>query len=231
MFFLKLALSVSISCLTLGMTTREVTGQERSNHGRLFPPEELGALEGPDRDAWQEPERIMDSLGITSGTMVADVGAGGGWFTIKLASRVGPEGLVYAEDIQREMIESINRRVNRANLSNVETIIGTSNNPKIPTPVDAVLMVDVYGEVEDPVTLLRNVIPQLKKGGRIGIIEHRLDGGGPGPPIQDRVAPETIINTAEAVGLQLVTRDDSFRYQYLLIFIEDSNENISRVDR
>lgn len=231
MFFLKLALSVSISCLTLGMTTREVTGQERSNHGRLFPPEELGALEGPDRDAWQEPERIMDSLGITSGTMVADVGAGGGWFTIKLASRVGPEGLVYAEDIQREMIESINRRVNRANLSNVETIIGTSNNPKIPTPVDAVLMVDVYGEVEDPVTLLRNVIPQLKKGGRIGIIEHRLDGGGPGPPIQDRVAPETIINTAEAVGLQLVTHDDSFRYQYLLIFIEDSNENISRVDR
>ena len=231
MFFLKFALSVSISCLTLGMTTREVTGQERGNHGRLFPPEELGALEGPDRDAWQEPERIMDSLGITSGTMVADVGAGGGWFTIKLASRVGSEGLVYAEDIQREMIESINRRVNRANLSNVETIIGTSNNPKIPTPVDAVLMVDVYGEVEDPVTLLRNVIPQLKKGGRIGIIEHRLDGGGPGPPIQDRVAPETIINTAEAVGLQLVTHDDSFRYQYLLIFVEDSNENISRVDR
>ena len=231
MFFLKLALSVSISCLTLGMTTREVTGQERSNHGRLFPPEELGALEGPDRDAWQEPERIMDSLGITSGTMVADVGAGGGWFTIKLASRVGPEGLVYAEDIQREMIESINRRVNRANLSNVETIIGTSNNPKIPTPVDAVLMVDVYGEVEDPVTLLRNVIPQLKKGGRIGIIEHRLDGGGPGPPIQDRVAPETIIAAAEAVGLQLVRHDDSFRYQYLLIFVENNNKDISMVER
>ena len=150
MFFLKLALSVSISCLTLGMTTREVTGQERSNHGRLFPPEELGALEGPDRDAWQEPERIMDSLGITSGTMVADVGAGGGWFTIKLASRVGPEGLVYAEDIQREMIESINRRVNRANLSNVETIIGTSNNPKIPTPVDAVLMAVSYTHLTLP---------------------------------------------------------------------------------
>ena len=213
------------------MATSQLNGQDRRNHGRLFPPEELGALEGPDRDAWQEPERVMDSLGITSGTIVADIGAGGGWFTIKLANRVGPTGLVYAEDIQREMIESINRRVNRTNLSNVETIIGTSNNPKIPTPVDAVLMVDVYGEVEDPMALLRNVIPQLKKGGRIGIVEHRLDGGGPGPPLQDRVAPETIITTAEAVGLQLLTHDESFRYQYLLVFVENSSKKNSGTER
>ena len=226
---MKVLLSVSVSCLILSMTIREVNVQERGNHGRLFPPEELGALEGPDRDAWQDPERIMDALGITSGTTVADVGAGGGWFTIKLANRVGPKGLVYAEDIQREMIESINRRVNRTNLSNVKTIIGTSNNPQIPTPVDAVLMVDVYGEVEDPVTLLRNVIAQLKKGGRIGIIEHRLNGGGPGPPLQDRVAPETIIRAAEAVNLELVTHDDSFRYQYLLIFVENGSNNNSRI--
>ena len=213
------------------MATSQLNGQDRRNHGRLFPPEELGALEGPDRDAWQEPERVMDSLGVTSGTIVADIGAGGGWFTIKLANRVGPTGLVYAEDIQREMIESINRRVNRTNLSNVETIIGTSNNPKIPTPVDAVLMVDVYGEVEDPMALLRNVIPQLKKGGRIGIVEHRLDGGGPGPPLQDRVAPETIITTAEAVGLQLLTHDESFRYQYLLVFVENSSKKNSGTER
>ena len=73
--------------------------------------------------------------------------------------------------------------------------------------------------------LLRNVIPQLKKGGRIGIVEHRLDGGGPGPPLQDRVAPETIITTAEAVGLQLLTHDESFRYQYLLVFVENSSKN------
>jgi len=226
---MKVLLSVAVSCLILSIAIREVNVQERGNHGRLFPPEELGALEGPDRDAWQEPERVMDALGITSGTTVADVGAGGGWFTIKLANRVGPKGLVYAEDIQREMIESINRRVNRTNLSNVKTIIGTSNNPQIPTPVDAVLMVDVYGEVEDPVTLLRNVIGQLKKGGRIGIIEHRLNGGGPGPPLENRVTPETIIRAAEAVNLELVTHDDSFRYQYLLIFVENGGNNNSRI--
>tara|TARA_B100000029_G_C17551490_1_gene950270 strand:- start:658 stop:1353 length:696 start_codon:yes stop_codon:yes gene_type:complete len=231
MYSMNIVLSVAVSCLILNLTIREVNGQQRSDHGRLFPPEELGALEGPDRDAWQDPERIMDLLGITSGTTVADVGAGGGWFTIKLANRVGPKGLVYAEDIQREMIESINRRVNRTNLSNVETIIGTFNNPKIPKPVDAVLMVDVYGEVEDPATLLRNVIPQLKKEGRIGIVEHRLNGGGPGPPLQDRVDPETIIKAAKAAGLELVTHDDSFRYQYLLIFVQSSNNNDFRIDK
>ena len=153
--------------------------QVRPSHGRLFPPEDLGVLEGPDRDAWQEPELIMDALGIFDGAVVADVGAGGGWFTVRLAQRVGPNGLVYAEDIQPQMIESINRRVRRAGLTNVQAIIGTPSNPMLPGPIDALLMVEVYSQIEDPVTLLRNVMPRLKPGGRVGIVEYRLDGGGP----------------------------------------------------
>ena len=74
---------------------------------RLFPPEELGKLEGPDRDEWQQPERVMDALGIADGAHVADLGAGGGWFTVRLATRVGPNGIVYAEDVQQPMIDSI----------------------------------------------------------------------------------------------------------------------------
>ena len=75
-------------------------------HGRLFPPEDLGILESPDRDEWQQPERIMDALGIAEASRVADLGAGGGWFTIRLARRVGPNGVVFAEDVQRQMIDS-----------------------------------------------------------------------------------------------------------------------------
>ncbi len=205
------------------LTATGMDGQQRAPHGRLFPPEALGDLEGPDRDAWQEPERIMDALGIADGAVVADVGAAGGWFTVRLANRVGPNGLVYAEDIQREMIQSINRRVVRAELSNVQTIIGTPSNPLLPGPVDAVLIVEVYGAVDDPVTLLRNVVPRLKPGGRVGIVEYRLDGGGPGPPLDQRVDPDTVIREAEAAGLQLITRDDSFRFQYLLVFVADSD--------
>ena len=193
-------------------------GQVRPPHGSLFPPEDLGLLEGPDRDAWQEPELIMDALSIADGAVVADVGAGGGWFTVRLAQRVGPNGLVYAEDIQPQMIESINRRVSRAGLTNVQTIIGTPSNPMIPAPIDALLMVEVYGQLEDPVTLLRNVIPRLKPGGRVGIVEYRLDGSGPGPPLEERVEPEAIIRDAEAAGLRLQSRNDQFRFQYLLVF-------------
>ena len=195
------------------------SGQVRPPHGSLFPPEDLGLLEGPDRDAWQEPELIMDALSIADGAVVADVGAGGGWFTVRLAQRVGPNGLVYAEDIQPQMIESINRRVSRAGLTNVQTIIGTPSNPMIPAPIDALLMVEVYGQLEDPVTLLQNVIPRLKPGGRVGIVEYRLDGSGPGPPLEERVEPEAIIRDAEAAGLRLQSRNDQFRFQYLLVFV------------
>src|SRR5688500_4715073 len=89
-------------------------------HGRLFKPKDLGLLEGPDRDAWQRPDQIMDELGIAEGSVVADLGAGGGWFTIRLARRVGPNGVVYAEDIQHEMIEAMKRRVERLGLRDRE---------------------------------------------------------------------------------------------------------------
>ena len=136
----------------------------------------------------------MDALGIADGAVGGRTsGAGGGWFTVRLAQRVGPHGLVYAEDIQPQMIESINRRVRRAGLTNVQTIIGTASNPLLPAPIDALLMVEVYGQVEDPVTLLRERDPPPEAGGRVGIVEYKLDGGGPGPPFDERVEPATVI--------------------------------------
>lgn len=203
-------------CATAGLA------QDRVPHGRLFPPEELGLLEGPDRVAWQKPELVMDALGIADGATVADVGAGGGWFTVRLARRVGPNGLVYAEDVQPQMIESIERRVSREGLANVQAIIGTPSNPMIPAPIDAVLIVDVYHEVADRVTLLRNVAARLKVGGRIGIVDHRLDGGGPGPPLEERVEPEAVIRDAEAAGLRLLAREEFLRYQFLLVFVKNT---------
>ncbi len=97
---------------------------QQRGHGRLFQPQDLGKLEGPDREAWQRPELIMDALGIGDGSVVADLGAGGGWFTVRLAKRVGPNGVVYAEDIQPQMIEAIQRRVQREGLRNVSTVLG-----------------------------------------------------------------------------------------------------------
>jgi predicted methyltransferase len=190
-----------------------------AQHARLFPPEQLGQLEGSDRDAWQRPDQIMDALLIGEGSTVADLGAGGGWFTVRLAERVGPNGRVYAEDVQAEMIQAIERRMAREGLEKiVKTVLGTQTDPKIPELVDAVLIVDAFPEMTQPVTLLRNLAKSLKPAGIIGIVNFKKDGGGPGPKMEERVDPERVIRDARAAGLELRKRENFLRYQYLLTF-------------
>lgn len=190
----------------------------RAQHARLFPPEKLGMLEGPDRDAYQRPDQIMDALQIAEGSVVADLGAGGGWFTVRLARRVGPNGKVYAEDIQHQMITVIERRVQREQLRNVVTVLGTPVDAKLPAPIDAALMVDAYAEFEQPVALLQNIAESLKPTGVLGIVNYKKDGGGPGPPMEERVDAEKVIADARAAGLELRKREYFLRYQYMLIF-------------
>ena len=192
--------------------------QPRTARGRLFPPAKLGELEVRDREEWQEPDRIMDALGIADGARVADVGAGGGWFTIRLARRVGPNGRVYAEDIQHQMIESIERRVQRENLRNVETTLGTANDPKLPGNLNAVLIVDTYPQLDQPVVMLKHLAKSLAPNGRVGIVDFRKDVFGPGPAMNERLEPEVIIKDATSAGLRLHAHHKFLRYQYLLVF-------------
>ena len=187
--------------------------------GRLFPPQDLGLLEGPDREAWQKPDEIMDVLGIADGAAVADIGAGAGWFTIRLARRVGPNGVVYAQDVQPQMLDAIRRRVAGEGLRNVQTRLGKGSTPNLPArSLDAVLVVDVYPEVEDRVAFLRNVADALKAGGRIGVVNYRPGRGGPGPAPSEgvRVDSASVENDAQAAGLRVVARQD-LPYQYLLV--------------
>lgn len=188
-------------------------------HGRLFPPENLGLLEGPDRAAWQKPDQIMDALAIADGSAVADIGAGAGWFTIHLARRVGPNGIVYAQDVQRQMLEAIRRRVAREGLQNVETRLGADSAPNLPSgTLDAVLVVDVYPEVENRVTFLRNLAASLKPGGRLGIVNYKPGRGGPGPAPDEgaRVDSASVERDAQAAGLRVSVRQ-VLPYQYLLV--------------
>ncbi len=188
-------------------------------HGRLFPPQDLGLLEGPDRDAWQKPEQIMDTLAIADGSAVADIGAGAGWFTIRLARRVGPNGTVYAQDVQRQMLEAIRRRVAREGLQNVQTRLGAGSSPNLPTrTLDAVLVVDTYPEVEDRVSFLRNLAASLKPGGRIGVVNYTPGSGGPGPSASEgvRVDASRVEADAQAAGLRVLGRE-TLPYQYLLV--------------
>ena len=196
---------------------------QQQQHTRLFPPENLGLLEPPDRDVWQRPDRIMDELRIAEGSVVADLGAGSGWFTTRLASRVGPNGKVYAEDIQPQMLSAIQLRVSREGLRNVQPVLGTPSDPRLPQgTLDAVLIVDAYHEMEDPVLLLHNVAASLKPAGLVGIVDYTNKGFGPGPPMEERVDPGQVIRDAQAAGLHLHSSPDILPYQYLLVFRKGS---------
>lgn len=213
-----LARAALVAALSLAVWAAAAAAQAPTRHSRLFPPLDLGLLETPDWDAWQKPDQIMDALGIADGAVVADLGAGGGWFTIRLARRVGPNGLVYAEDIQRQMIEAINRRVQKEGLLNVRTVNGTAEDPRLPAgTLDAVLIVDAFHEMEEPVALLRNVARALKPQGRVGIIDYHQGEGGPGPAPGERVAPEVIVETARAAGLRVLGQERFLPFQFFLV--------------
>jgi predicted methyltransferase len=213
---IRLTSSGAAALVAITLFVHDVSAQ----HSRLFPPTELGMLEGPDRESFQRPEQIMDALYIGEGSVVADVGAGGGWFTVRLARRVGPNGVVYAQDVQQLMIQAMEGRVRGEGLRNVKMVLGTQLDTRLPArTLDAALLVDTYHEMEQPITLLRNLSKALKPAGLIGIVDFKKDGFGPGPDTMDeRIDPERVIRDAQAAGLQLKKREDFLRYQFLLIF-------------
>lgn len=213
------AIALGMFCAMAISLTRLDAEQKPAGSGRLYPPQELGLLEAPDRDLWQRPDQIMDAMGIADASVVADVGAGSGWFTIKLARRVGPRGIIYAQDVQLEMLNAITRRVQREGLQNVKPILGRGSDPRLPArSLDAVLVVDAYHEIEERVTMLANIARALKPQGRIGVVDFKLDGTGPGPSPEERVSPDVVVKDAERAGLRLIRQEPFLPYQYFLIF-------------
>ncbi len=217
---MRLTHAAMVSVLLIASTAAVVLdgGPPQRQRRYLFPLQELGLLESPDRDAWQRPNEIMDALNIADGSTVADFGAGGGWFAIRLARRVGPNGRVYAVDFRPPMIDALERRVVREGLSNVVTVVATPSDARLPPrQVDAIVVVNSYGALPAPVPLLRSLAQSLRPRGRLGIVDFVPSGGGPGPPLRDRIDPARVVRDARAAGLRLHARLEVPPYQYLLV--------------
>ena len=130
------------------------------------------AYEGFSRDDWQQPERVIAALGIRPGDRVADLGSGSGYFTVRLARAVGPEGRVYAVDVDEQMNEYLRERVAQAGVANVEVIRGRFEDPLLPDGgVDLVLIVDTYHHLEERPVYFRNLRRDLAPGGRVAVID------------------------------------------------------------
>jgi ubiquinone/menaquinone biosynthesis C-methylase UbiE len=133
-------------------------------------------LDRPEREKEENPEGALDAIGIRPGMIVADIGAGTGYMSLRLAKRVGPTGKVYANDIQSEMLRRLRQNADKAKLKNIETVLGTDVDPKLPAgQLDLVLLVDVYHEFSQPQKMLQKIRETLKPTGRLVLLEYRKE--------------------------------------------------------
>jgi ubiquinone/menaquinone biosynthesis C-methylase UbiE len=176
-------------------------------------------LDRPERVAEEQPDRALDAIGIPAGATVADVGAGTGYFTTRLARRVGRQGKVYAVDIQREMLARLERRLKADSIGNVELVHSSEDDPALPpTSVDLVLMVDVYHELARPQLVLRRLRTAMRQGGRLVLIEYRKED--PTVPIrfEHKMSVKEARQELEAEGFVLARQSDVLPRQHILIF-------------
>ena len=176
-------------------------------------------LERNERVEEEEPDIALDALKIPKGASVADIGAGSGYMTVRLAKRVGPAGTVYANDLQPQMLEMLRRRLEKEKITNVTLVQGTVDDPKLPpASVDLELMVDVYHELSQPQAMLRALRQALKPGGRLVLLEYRKED----PSIPIRLEHKMTVAEAkmelEAEGFTLSKVDESLPRQHILIF-------------
>jgi len=173
----------------------------------------------PERIQEEEPDRMLAALEIKKGAVVADVGAGVGYHVWRLAEIVGPTGKVIAEDIQEGMIQLLRRNVDDRKLRNVEIILGSPTDPKLPAnSLDLVLMVDVYHEFSEPVTMMRHVRNSLKPDGRVVLVEFRKED--PSVPIQPlhKMSVQDVRSELEPMGFRFQRALEFLPWQHVLIF-------------
>jgi ubiquinone/menaquinone biosynthesis C-methylase UbiE len=181
----------------------------------------LGAewLDRPERVAEEEPDKAIEALAIRPGATVADVGAGSGYMTVRLASAVGPTGRVYATDVQPEMIEKLTARVKTGHLQNVTPVLSATDDPRLPEGVlDLILMVDVYHELAAPQRMLQQLKRALKPSGRMVLIEYRKED--PSIPIREehKMSVADAKAEVEAEGYRLTSVIETLPRQHILIF-------------
>ena len=177
---------------------------------------DLSVFEEPNRDKLLQTDRVMDMLRLHAGSSVADIGAGGGWFSVRAARRVGPGGRVFAEDINPHATDSIRDRAQREHLPQITAVLGTPDDPKLaPDSLDAALMLRVYHEVAHPKLLLAVLQRALKPGGRLGVIDHPGNGADHGINA-DVVRHEVERAGFRYVGLYDFTKGD--QNDYMIVF-------------
>ena len=172
-----------------------------------------------ERETEEAPDAALDAIGIPRGATVADVGAGVGYFTWRLAERVGPSGKVYANDIQQVMLEKLHTNMEARHLTNVQTVLGDEDDPKLPAgAVDVILLVDVYHEFSQPQKMLQKIRQALKSDGRLVLLEYRKED--PSIPIrpEHKMTVDEVRAEVQPEGFRFEKNLTTLPRQHILIF-------------
>lgn len=205
-FFIALGLQAGAGAQSPSTHQHSFSGAERWAH----------IFDDPKRDAWQKPHEVIQALSLKPDAIVADIGAGTGYFAMRFSNMV-PKGRVYAVDTEADMVRYLAERAKREKRTNVVAVAGTPSDPKIPGKADLIILVDVYHHVADRERYFRRLRDSLKPGGRISIIDFRVDAPD-GPPRAERIAPARVIDELRAAGYAIAQQHDFLPNQYFLVF-------------
>ena len=208
--------------VTLAALAASPLGAQHAPPRRFGNPADLDAyiarLASPARDAWQKPDEVVAALGLKPGAVACDIGAGPGYFTLRLARAVGPRGFVYAVDVEPKILDALRERIGESGLRNVAPVLGLADDPLLPEGAcDLALIVDTYHHFPDRTAYLRRLARSLKPGGRIANIDYHKRQTAVGPPLEHRLARETFLAEARQAGLAVVAEPAFLPYQYFVI--------------
>jgi SAM-dependent methyltransferase len=174
------------------------------------------AFDDPARDAWQKPDEILDALHLQRTDRVADLGAGTGYFSARIA-RLVPEGKLFAVDIEPDMLRYLRQRAHHDNLSVLVPILASAESANLPEPVDLVLVVDTYHHIDNRVAYFARLKASLRPNGRLAIVDFTA-ASSEGPPRDHRIPSEQVTSELDAAGYKLVTTHGFLPRQYFLVF-------------
>jgi len=173
-------------------------------------------FDDPERDAWQKPHDVIKALALKPDAIVADIGAGTGYFSVRFAHML-PKGRVYGVDTEASMVKHLAERAKRERLNNVTAVAGNPGDPRLPEKADLIILVDVYHHVEDRERYFRQLQNSLKPGGRVAIIDFRMDSP-VGPPKSARLEPDRVKAELKRAGYALAQEHAFLPNQYFLVF-------------